>query len=844
MRFSSGTSRWWIAAYLAVTLVCTTGWLVLGQRLTEQTGLRRQVWLANDFQGIPVINDVVREPTLDFLYDDRRLPRRFFSVRWSGFWYLPDDTDIELRGAGDDRLDVWIDDVLVIRRTPPADMGTQVATLRLAAGVHQIRVEYEQHRGTYNLLLHWAPQGGRAGPLPQHYLFAERPDDNDIRLAERTALLQHTVQIAWATFVVLALLWVTTRTWARHRIVASYVYILDNPSVALTTIAYGFAAWVFLKNAWVHEDAYIIFRSVEQVFAGNGPVWNPHERVQVFTSPLWFGVLVLSRSVSTNLYLNAIAISLALWLFTLSNIQRLAPNSVAFAIAVLLCTASTAIHDFTSSGLENVLAYALITYFLLQLALLPRDGLHPSATVPPLTRLCLAFGLIAVTRHDLIPLMLPPIAFLLWRHRYSSSRRQWWVLAAAALLPLMAWTLFSLVYYGFPWPNTAYAKLNTGVDRADLVAQGLNYLHAAVLHDAITPATIVVSLIVICFSASTVYRFVGVGILLNLAYVVSIGGDYMVGRFLSYACLAGVCLLILELPNITYSRPRREIHRQGQEVMALTGKGANYVLVVAVVATYAVAYHHTPVNCWRADPAHNYTGFGLESVRDGYAYMALAAYLSTGPEVSIWPNDSWAQDGLRIRESLDPVHVASGIGVRGYMAGTEKIIVDVLALGDPFLARLPTRDPKDWRSGHFRRDLPDGYVELLEATRRCEEQLGVLGLQSSSRMERLEVLSRIYQIGPPELNELYKRLATITQAEDLWSLRRLKTILLFNLGAYNHLAAHSTMTKNRPRGGSEPKAIARVQCTPAIFRHGRISRGATAPAAQQGPGRSRSIPAP
>ena len=772
-----------MAAYLAVTLVCTTGWLILSQRLAEQTGLCRQVWLVNDFQGTPVINDVAREPTLDFLDDDRRLPRRFFSVRWSGFWYLPDDTDIGLHGAGDDRLDVWIDDVLVIRRTPPADMATQVATLRLAAGVHQIRVEYEQHGGIYNLLLHWAPQGGRAGPLPQHYLFAERPDDNDIRLAERTALLQHTVQIAWATFVVLALLWVTTRTSARHRIVASYVYILDNPSVALTTIAYGFAAWVFLKTAWVHEDAYIIFRSVEQVFAGNGPVWNPHERVQVFTSPLWFGVLVLSRSVSANLYLNAIAISLALWLFTLSNIQRLAPNSVAFAIAVLLCTASTAIHDFTSSGLENVLAYALITYFLLQLLLLPRDGLHPSATLPPLTRLCLAFGLIAVTRHDLIPLMLPPMGFLLWRHRQSSSRRQWLVLAAAALLPLMAWTLFSLVYYGFPWPNTAYAKLNTGVDRADLVAQGLNYLHTAVLHDAITPATIVVSLIVICFSANTVYRFVGVGILLNLAYVVSIGGDYMLGRFLSYACLAGVCLLILELPNIAYSRPRRESRRQGRLVMALWLR-AN-VLVVAVVATYAVAYHHTPVNCRRADLAHSASGFGVVSARDRYPELALADYLSTGPEVSIWPNHQWARDGLWIRESLDPVHVVGSIGINGYMAGTEKIIVDSLAIGDPFLARLPTRDPENWRSGHFRRDLPDGYVELLEATRRCEEKLGILGLlESSSRMERLEVLSRIYPIAPPELNELYKRLAIVTQAEDLWTLRRLKTILLFNIGAY------------------------------------------------------------
>ena len=789
MRFSSGMRRWLVAVSVALTLLCTAGWLILDQRLAQQTGLRRQVWLTNNFQDAPVISDVTRAVTLDFLDNDPRLPRRFFSARWSGFWYLPDDADIELHGDGDDRLNVWIDDVLVIRRTSPTAMGMQVATLRLTAGVHQIRVAYEQHGGTYNLLLKWAPQGGGASPLPQHYLFPDPPDDNDIRWAERTVLLQHAVPLAWATLALVALVRATTTTSAPRRMIASYVDVLANPNVALTAIAYGFAVWVFAKTAWVADDAYIIFRSVEQVFAGNGPVWNPHERVQVFTSPLWFGLLVLSRSVSSNLYLSAIAVSLALWLFTLRNIQQLAPTSLAFALAVLVCTASTGIHDYTSSGLENVLAYALITYFLLQLVRLPTDALHASAAFPPLSRLCLAFGLIAVTRHDLIPLLLPPIGFLLWRHRRSPSGRQWRVLAAAALLPLIAWTLFSLLYYGFPWPNTAYAKLNTGVDRADLVAQGLNYLHAAFLHDAITPATIIVSLILICFSANTAYRFVGVGIILNLAYVVSIGGDFMLGRFLSYACLAGLCLLIVELPKVTFSLPRRTSHRAGQSVAARRLQALT-ILLVAVVATYAVAYHHTPLNCQRADRAHRNSGFGIVAERDYYYELALARYLSTRPEVSTWPNGRLAHEGLRIRESLDPVHVEGGIGIRGYMAGTEKIIVDYLALGDAFLARLPTRDPEDWRIGHFRREVPDGYVELLEAIQLFEEKLDFLELrESSSRMERLEFLSRLYPIAPPELNELYKRLAIVTQAEDLWSAERLKTILLFNVGAYEHLAS-------------------------------------------------------
>ena len=41
---------------------------------------------------------------------------------------------------------------------------------------------------------------------------------------------------------------------------------------------------------------------------------------------------------------------------------------------------------------------------------------------------------------------------------------------------------------------------------------------------------------------------------------------------------------------------------------------------------------------------------------------------------------------------------------------------------------------------------------------------------------------------PQNLTSLYERLAIVTQSNDLWSIERLKTILLFNLGAYDHLA--------------------------------------------------------
>ena len=73
----------------------------------------------------------------------------------------------------------------------------------------------------------------------------------------------------------------------------------------------GFAlfALVVWRTAWVAEDAYINFRSIEQLFAGRGPRWNPHDRVQVFTSPLWYGLVAAGRLVSRDLFLVVIALS-------------------------------------------------------------------------------------------------------------------------------------------------------------------------------------------------------------------------------------------------------------------------------------------------------------------------------------------------------------------------------------------------------------------------------------------------------------------------------------------------------------------------------------------------------
>ncbi len=188
--------------YGALVVALTVLLFVLDARVSERIGLQREVYPDVGFSGIPRV-DVSRGISLDFLREDPALSRRFFSVRWNGFWYLPEAGEFELHGAGDDRLDVWVDGERVIRRGASAGMHTQSRTLWLEAGVHRLRVDYEQHGEARALSLLWAPRGERPRPLPSHHMFQAWPDRDAIRLANQAAWLERIVPIGWGVPVAL-----------------------------------------------------------------------------------------------------------------------------------------------------------------------------------------------------------------------------------------------------------------------------------------------------------------------------------------------------------------------------------------------------------------------------------------------------------------------------------------------------------------------------------------------------------------------------------------------------------------------------------------------------------------
>lgn len=192
------------AGYALIAVTLSALLLVTGTRAAERTGMHLQVYSGPDFAGEPLVDHITRDVTLDFLEADPELPRRFFSARWRGYWYVPESGRYVLSGIGDDQLDVWVDGEPLLSLDLPAGVGTGSREVELRAGSHELLVEYAQLGGGYNMRLQWQSYGSRARGFASPRLFREPPTPWDVRTASLAVWLQMLVALIWAAPVLMA----------------------------------------------------------------------------------------------------------------------------------------------------------------------------------------------------------------------------------------------------------------------------------------------------------------------------------------------------------------------------------------------------------------------------------------------------------------------------------------------------------------------------------------------------------------------------------------------------------------------------------------------------------------
>ena len=75
--------------------------------------------------------------------------------------------------------------------------------------------------------------------------------------------------------------------------------------LAAAVLLYGV---VILRTAWLSEDAFITFRTVDNFIHGFGLTWNVSERVQAYTHPLWMLLLSIAYFLTREIYYTALAV--------------------------------------------------------------------------------------------------------------------------------------------------------------------------------------------------------------------------------------------------------------------------------------------------------------------------------------------------------------------------------------------------------------------------------------------------------------------------------------------------------------------------------------------------------
>ena len=428
---------------------------------------------------------------------------------------------------------------------------------------------------------------------------------------------------------------------------------------------------VAARVAWVCDDAYITFRTIDHWQLGYGPVWNVDERVQTYTHPLWMVLLAGLSWLTGELYFTSIALGLALSAAALVAVLRLPGADRTWPVVAVL-GASKAWTEFATSGLENSLSYAIIAASFLLLS---------PARVPPwrlrLGAACL--GLAPLVRPDLVVVVLPAAALLVWSS--GGDRRVW----AAGLGPGLLWATFATVYYGTPLPNTALAKLGHAPLHQSL-AQGGAYLANSLRWDPVLlpVAGLGLGLGLARARQHPMAAAFALGGALYVGYVVAIGGDFMSGRFLAVPLLLAVAVLVAS----------------GTRAVGWLGLGA---VVVSL---------SSPVGPLRTDTdfhAPEWDDAGIADERGWYfPHLGLAPILREQRDPP--------RPGRTRRPGEGRVRMGKAIGMDAYMAGPHVHLVDAYALCDPLLARIPS-DETLGRPGHWIRPVPRGYLETLRTGR-------------------------------------------------------------------------------------------------------------------------------
>lgn len=336
-------------------------------------------------------------------------------------------------------------------------------------------------------------------------------------------------------------------------------FVLAWVALASATVAISFG-W---KEA-VIDDAYIAFRYAANLAEGHGLVFNPGERVEGFTSPLFTLLMALAIRLGFD------PPGVAQWINVSSNVTLLGAvylfarhtfrhSPYVSLIAPALLVANFNFGGWAAHGLETSL-FALLVFVGLALSL-PADPLEGSSSrrgVFPRRREAVlgAFVLaLATWTRPEAPLyfgiaFLPRLARLLKAKKPSRADVE---VALVFLVPVLALIGARWAYYGALLPNTYYAKATGGAGK---MGDGLRYTLRFFDQSLIMGLVLVPLSGIVMRWRRGARPYLLLTIASTTAYVILVGGDAFGAARFFVPILAPLYLLVEDgLATLLVARP-------------------------------------------------------------------------------------------------------------------------------------------------------------------------------------------------------------------------------------------------------------------------------------------------
>lgn len=302
----------------------------------------------------------------------------------------------------------------------------------------------------------------------------------------------------------------------------------------ITALIGVYGIYQAIQLAWVGDDAFISFRYAQNLIHGQGLVFNAGETVEGYTNFLWtiiiagglalgFGPVIFSYVVS----MTAFVITISIFIYLSTRLQ----NKSSKLIIPITMLALLVHHDFlvyATSGLETSLVTMLVSlgFATLLTAKTPKSFLWAGVVLVAAV----------LTRPDSLIFYVMALPFILFTFTTRVKSLLWFVIPV--LLIYLPYWIWRYSCYGYPFPNTYYAK------SAYLAyySQGLIYLwlfaktyYVILLY----PAAIIFNIFGFFKQYTKLIESLPKKILLlsllfvppYIFYVVRTGGDFMFARF-------------------------------------------------------------------------------------------------------------------------------------------------------------------------------------------------------------------------------------------------------------------------------------------------------------------------